>query len=395
MESRKQKDSGHTLSIHARPDILWKSSQPLLGAIDIELTERCNNNCVHCCINLPEHDTAACAKEMTTEHCKDLIRQAAELGALTVRMTGGEPLLRDDFVDIYLYARRLGMKVMIFTNGRLITPSMADLFARVPPLEAIELTVYGMRKATYESVTGKKGSFEEFQSGLKNLLDRNIPVYVKGTLLPANRHEINDFIAWAQSLPRMDDLASFVMFLELRHRRDSERKNKRIAKMRLSPEEGLKVLTMQPELYRKEMKKFFDHFMMKPTDLVFTCNAANRVCIDAYGNIQYCLALRHPDTVLDSRRYSLEYAVKEFFPKLRGMRSRNADFLSRCARCFLRGFCDQCPAKSWNESGTLDQPADYWCRIAHEQARYLNIIGNGENAWEVKNWRDRIKRMAE
>lgn len=388
------KNSSFVLSVHSQPDILWKNSRPQLKAIDIELTERCNNNCVHCCINLPQHDRAAREKEMTTEQCKELIRQAAELGALTVRLTGGEPLLRDDFADIYLYARRLGMRVLLFTNGRLITPAIAQLFSRIPSIERIELTVYGMTQATYEAVTRKKGSFLEFQSGLKRLLKWNIPFFVKGTLLSVNRHEIDDFLAWGQGLPWMDSLPSFALFLELRHRRDSASKNSRIARMRLSPKEGLKVLTMQPEIYRQEMKKFCENSLTQPTDLIFTCNAPNTICVDAYGKIQYCLALRDPATILDSMRFSLEYALKKFLPKLRGMRSSNADFLARCGHCFLRGFCEWCPAKSWNESGSLDQPVDYWCQIAHEQARYLKIIAANENAWEVENWRERIKGMA-
>ena len=40
-----------------------KNSKPFLGKLDIELTERSNNNCVHCCINLPADDLEAKKKE--------------------------------------------------------------------------------------------------------------------------------------------------------------------------------------------------------------------------------------------------------------------------------------------------------------------------------------------
>ena len=378
--TKSAKNPHHVLFASSQPEVLWKKSSPLLKAIDIELTERCNNNCRHCCINLPEHDMAAQAKEMTTAQCKDILRQAADLGALTVRFTGGEPLLRNDFEELYLFARRLGMRVLLFTNGRLISPAIADLFSRIPPIERIELTVYGMTQATYEAVTRKKNSFAEFKAGLNRLLERKIPFFVKGTLFPENRHEINDFLSWAKRLPWMDSLPSFAMFLELRHRRDSMIKNKQIAKMRMTPDEGIKILTMQPELYREEMIKFCKNFLSQPTDMIFNCNASNTICIDAYGKIQYCLALRHPNTVLDSRQYSLEHMVKKFIPELRSRRSRNADFLKRCANCFLRNFCEGCPGKSWNEYGSLDQPVDYWCQIAHQQARYLKLIADEENA---------------
>ncbi|MBN1893327.1 radical SAM protein, partial [bacterium] len=79
----------------------------VLGHIDMELTERCDNACIHCLINRPENDAAARGFEMDTRFAKDILRQAAELGCLTVRFTGGEPLLREDFVDLYVFARRL------------------------------------------------------------------------------------------------------------------------------------------------------------------------------------------------------------------------------------------------------------------------------------------------
>ena len=114
---------------------LFPKGQSLLQHLDIELTERCNNACQHCYINLPVGDERAAQRELTTGQWQHIIKQAEELGALSVRFTGGEPLLRPDFSELYLFARRLGIKVQLFTNARLITPEMAELFARVPSIE--------------------------------------------------------------------------------------------------------------------------------------------------------------------------------------------------------------------------------------------------------------------
>jgi len=372
---------------------IWRKAGPLLRSFDMELTERCNNICLHCCINKPEHDNVTARKEMTTEHCKDLIRQAVDLGALTVRFTGGEPLIRKDFLDLYLFSRRSGLRVLLFTNARLITPELADLFARTPPLEKIEITVYGLTKGTSESITQDPNAFEEQRRGIELLLNRNVPFIVKGALLPVNRHELSDFLSWAAMIPWMDSLPSFVMFLELRTRRDAPDKNRQISGMRMSPKDGMAILAMKPDLYRKEMGDFCRRCLDQPSDSIFRCNAPSVICIDAYGHIQYCLALRHPATILDSRRHSLDYALREHIPKLRKMRSVNPDYLTRCARCFLRGLCEQCPAKSWSEHGVLDQPVEYWCQIAHEQARYLGLISDTERAWEVGDWKSRLGRL--
>ncbi len=121
---------------------------PRLASLDIELTERCDNDCIHCCINLPAAGAGACAREMTTAEVKGLLDQAAQLGCLQVRFTGGEPLLRADFERLYLHARRLGMKVLVFTNARQLGMGgaggrgerLADLLVHVPPLVPVEVS---------------------------------------------------------------------------------------------------------------------------------------------------------------------------------------------------------------------------------------------------------------
>jgi radical SAM protein with 4Fe4S-binding SPASM domain len=385
----------YIVNYYADPGTLWKKKAPLLRSIDFELTERCNNNCIHCCINLPENDDSARKKELSTKDWFSLIDQAAELGVLTVRFTGGEPLLRGDFIELYLYARRTGMKVLIFTNACLITPELADLFFKIPPLEEIEISAYGMKRDSYESVTRKRGSFDEYRKGLHLLLERNIPFIVKGTLFPETRDEKEEFITWASTIPWMDSFPSFAMFLELRHRRDSKIKNKRIKDLRISPKEGLKILTLKPSLYKKESARFCNTFLEEPNNNIINCNFHNSLCIDAYGKIQFCLALRHPETVFDFREHSLNDVLTQFIPEFRKQKSRNPDFLNRCGKCFLRSLCEQCPAKSWSEHGSIDQPVDYVCEIAHEQARYLGLLKKNERSWQVRNWRDRLVAMNE
>jgi hypothetical protein len=58
----------------------------------------------------------------------------------------------------------------------------------------------------------------------------------------------------------------------------------------------------------------------------------------------------------------------------------------------LKGLCEQCPAKSWSETGRLDTPVELLCLSAHVEARWLGLIGQEENAWEVRDWQARIKK---
>lgn len=371
---------------------LWRARRLRLGHLDIELTERCNNRCIHCLINRSEDDAEARAAEMDTDFIQEVLRQAAELGCRSVRFTGGEPLLRDDFETLYLYARSLGMNVLLFTNGRLITPRLAELFARVPPGDLIEITAYGMHPWSYDAVAGVRGAFDEFWAGVELLREHNIPFIVKGSLLPPNRGEIAEYEALVASLPAMT-YPSYGMVYDLRKRRDDPTKSARIAKLRLAPEEVVAHLERFPN-YLDGLRDFCSRCIGPPGDVLFTCGMGRELAVDAYGWVQGCLLLCHPDTVYDLKSGSLEHALREFFPALRKRRVTNAKYLERCARCFLLGLCEQCPARSWIEHGTLDTPVEYLCAIAHTQARRLGLLGKDEHSWQVSDWRERVQQLA-
>jgi radical SAM protein with 4Fe4S-binding SPASM domain len=362
-----------------------------LGRLDIELTERCNHNCIHCCINRPAHDAAARAREMPAEQIKDILRQAAALGCLSVRFTGGEPLLRPDVEDLYVYARQLGLTVVLFTNACLITSPLADLFARVPPLTPIEVSVYGMHAESYTAVTRTPGGYAQFRRGVNLLRRRRVPFIVKSVWLPQLRSERDEFEAWAESLLGLKRPPNYTLFLDRRSRRDDPRKDAQITTLRPSSHEVLTVLTRDPAQYRRVMSLFAARFIGPPGDRLFGCGAGHGLSIDAYGRAQPCMSMRAPELTV-----GLDGAVRltdalERFRRLADVRATNPDYLSRCARCFLKGMCEQCPARSWGEHGTLDTPVAHLCEATHVQARYLGWLDEKEMGWEVIDWQERIR----
>jgi len=371
---------------------LWKAAKPFLGRLDMELTERCNSNCMHCYINLPADDINAKTKELSTDEINNILKEAVDLECLSVRFTGGEPLLREDFEELYVFARKQSLRVFLLTNATLITSHLAELLSRIPPLEKIEVTVYGMKKSSYEAVTRVSGSFEAAWRGINLLLDKKIPFVVKGALLPPNKNEIEEFEAWAATIPWMDKPPLYSMFFDLHCRRDRE-KNELIKKLRPTPTEGLKVLTRRKYEYIKGMKEFCSKFMHPSGDKLFSCGSGYGGCVDAYGYFQPCMLLRHPDCVYDLKKGSLKNALENFFPEMRKMKAKNPEYLAKCAKCFLKGLCEQCPANSWMEHGTLDTPVEYLCDIAHAQAKFPGLLNDNEKAWEVNNWKERIRRF--
>lgn len=370
---------------------LWRHKKPTLSWMDIEITERCNFNCVHCYINLPPNDIKAVKKELGTEKLKNILSEAASLGCLTVRFTGGEPLLREDFQELYVFTRKLGIKVAIFTNASLITSELVDLFLKIPPLVELEISIYGMKKKSCQAVTRTYGSLESVMEGINLLNAAGIPYIVKSTYLPQNKEDIPIFYDWASKNPYMASPPQLNFYLNLRCGKDQQLKNESILKLRPFPEDIITQLIIRNRGYRDEMKQFFNSFFITSGPEIFTCSGDSTVCMDAYGNYQLCLLLKHPETIVSSRDVSLKHAVTDFFPAIIKMKSENPVYLNRCAKCFLRCICEQCPAKSYLEHGTLDTPIEYFCRISHLQAIYLGLLKETEKAWKIKDWQKRVQ----
>ena len=367
----------------------WAAAHPIVDGFDLELTERCNNDCVHCYINLPADDATARARELSTAEVIGILDQAASLGAMTVRLTGGEPLLREDFPEVYRAARGLGLRVRLYTNACLMTPAIAELLVELPPGETIEVTCYGITEESYEAVTRTPGSFAAFQRGIELLAAHAIPFGLKTVVLPPNRDEIAQLDAWIEE-HRGERLPATVTCLELRGRRDSDALNRTIERMRFTPED---VVGLRGELFEDHDDKtarLSVRLMGPPGARLFDCGAGNRICVDAYGRAQACMLLREPGTTFDLRQGTMREAVTEFLPALHELQATSPEYLERCARCFLGGLCEQCPARSWSEHGDLDTPVDYHCAIAHVQARRLGLLAAGERAWEVEDWRERV-----
>ena len=366
-----------------------------LRVLDMELTERCNNNCIHCYINRPEKDRDALERELSTDQIRALLNEAAALGCLTVRFTGGEPLLRTDFEEVYQFARQCGLRVRILTNATLMTPHLVDLFAGLPPLEPIEITLYGMQPATCDTVTGVPGSFAAAWRGIKLLQNCNVPFIARYARLPHNSNDIPAFERWARQIPWLEDAPMYTVFYEGRGRRDSESRNRLIDRLNPTPEAGLEFLVERIPDYLERLDRLCHRSTDTPSDRLFTCDAGLGCgCIDAYGYLQPCVLLRHPDTVYDLKKGSLKEALKHFFPAIRQKRARNRNYLNRCARCILRGLCDQCPARSWLATGDLESPVDQCCRLAHAQAERIGRVRPGQKGWQTGSLQEALPKTA-
>jgi radical SAM protein with 4Fe4S-binding SPASM domain len=353
---------------------LWEKMKDKRGLVsfDMEVTARCNNNCRHCCINLPAGDKTAREQELSLEEIDEIASEAVSLGALWCLITGGEPLLRKDFGDIYLALKRKGLLVSVFTNATLVTAEHVRLFEKYPPRD-IEVTVYGASQHTYEQVTRKPGSFAAFMRGLDLLLDSGVKVRLKAMALRTNVHELPEIARFCQE--RTKDYFRFDPFLNSRYDGDAVR-NGEIQSERLSPEEIVAVERAHPgrfEVLRGCIDRLIvPQFCSRTCQHLFHCGAGNGGFTSSYnGLFRLCSSLWHPDCVYELREGSLADAWRNFVPTVREMRSDNAEFLDTCRVCPLINLCMWCPAHAHLETGGLDQPVPYFCAVAHARAEAL------------------------
>jgi len=140
--------------------------------VSIELTHHCNFRCSHCYI--PDFKAP---DRLTTERILTLLDELVEMGTLGLTLTGGELLLRPDWLRIAQRARRLGFALRLFTNGALIDE---DAAAAIQGLNVVvEVSLHAMREEVFEKITGQAGSFEKTLSGIERLRQRGVEVVLK------------------------------------------------------------------------------------------------------------------------------------------------------------------------------------------------------------------------
>lgn len=341
-------------------------------SFDIEITARCNNNCRHCYINLPANDLIAKSKELTFEEISDIADQAVELGAVWCLITGGEPLLRDDFSEIYIKLKKKGLLVSLFTNACLISEDDIALFKKYPPRD-IEISVYGINQETYEKVTRFPGSYNAFRRGLDLLLNAGFKVRLKAMAINSNVHELSSIAKFCREYSTEN--YRFDPVLHLRYDRN-ERRNNEIKSERLSPERIAQIehedLERSSYLQSHCEKLIIPKFKDYERDHLFNCGLGiNSFTVSYDGLFRLCGSLWHPDCIYDLRNGTLEDAWNNFVPEVRGMRSTNNSFNEKCLSCPITNLCMNCRAHADLETGKLDAIVPHFCEVAHARASAL------------------------
>ena len=334
---------------------------PLTGGIN--LTERCNLHCVHCCIHSPARIARGFAEELTTPEILRILDEIAAAGCLYFLITGGEPLLRPDFCELYRRATDLGMIVTVFSNGTHVTDAHVRAFEERPP-RRVEITLYGATPETYDRITRVPGAFQRCLAGVAKLRAAGVTVDFKTIVMRPNLDEIPAIQRLATDLG-----GRFRLDAQITGTCSGEREP---LDVRVTPAEAVRTEALLPKIadgWRRVLRLGLE---AGDSRRLYRCGAGlSSFHITSEGRLQPCMMATRPAHEL--RRMSFQEAWKA----LAAVRSLDAAPDSPCNTCRLLNLCGRCPPVLETEAGAPDRPADFYCMIG--RLRYdLYIDGSGE-----------------
>lgn len=327
---------------------------PLSGLF--ETNYRCNLQCVHCYVNLPAKDLAAQKRELTLPEIDRIFAELAQAGTWLLALTGGELMLRPDWWDIYMLAKRKGFLTILFTNATMVTPAVAEKLTQYPPY-SIEITLYGRTRETYEKLTKIPGSYDKCLRGIRLLLEKKLPVKLKTVALTINAHEVLAMKQFAHEL----GLPDFRWDADINPRIDG---SKGPLAYRLSPKEIVALETQdheRSEMFRRTLPLQYEMSKRMDSSDVYSCGAGlNGFTLNPYGELQLCALSRKPS--FDLRRGSFREGWDGIIKETRF--SKRTSSCATSSDVGAAASCANCPGWSEMENGDPEKTVAF----AHDLA---------------------------
>jgi radical SAM protein with 4Fe4S-binding SPASM domain len=333
--------------------------------VSIEVTRRCPLECQHCYNNLPMGDQDARTREMSTEEHFHMLDELVEMGCFWLLYTGGEIFARKDFLEIYTYAKKKGFLITLFTNGTLINEKIADYLVEWPPF-AIEITLYGRTKETYEELTQIPGSYERCLRGINLLRERGLPLKLKTVATSINKHEVVAMRQFAEEELGVE----FKMDGQINPRIDCSQSPLAV---RLTPEEVVALDLNAPqgvsEYLRLAKRDLENPPNLAKNDSVYFCGGGiNSFAINAYGEMGICVISQQ-----ETFRVQEAGLTRVWEESLLQLRTRKRTRVTKCIQCRIQSLCGMCPANGEMENGDKESPVAFLCHVAHLRAAAIGV----------------------
>jgi SynChlorMet cassette radical SAM/SPASM protein ScmF len=367
-------------------DVNSKQKPYFLGAIYLNVTDRCNLKCRHCWLS--PHSIPAAKQEvgkregytegLSVSVMRDVINQARPLGLHTIKLTGGEPFLRSDIMDFVSLFHEQELTVDIETNGTLIDESIARKLKQYK-VRTISVSLDGAEHETHDRFRGVDGAFAMATRGIDHLRQQNLNTQVIISLHRGNVEEIENIAFFAADLGVQSLKINPIMPIGRGYKMRQEDLTLSVEELiefsqnireHLQPKIGIPIYYYLPIA--------FEPFTYVVQGTHPKCPVLNILGIVENGDISFCgIENVEKDLVMGNVNSDRLDTIWMNHPLLKTMRESVPWQLEGiCGRCFFKKIClGTCRACAYHLEKSLTAP--YWfCQEAFEkglfpETRYL------------------------
>jgi MoaA/NifB/PqqE/SkfB family radical SAM enzyme len=267
--------------------------------IFINITDRCNLRCRQCNLwNLSRNDER---KDLSCQEWINIIKSLKGwLGSYTLQITGGEPFLRKDLVDIIRFCYENGIQTIVGTNATLLTPEDVIALSNFNTLN-LNISLDGSTARTHDYLRGVDGSYQKVIYVLRQFknITKQCRVNVATILMDYNRDEILEIA----KLVYKQNLANGIIFQALVQPFGSQYdknwfkenifwpKGDAVRKLKAVISELTDLKQCGVPIYNsfEQLRKFHDYFTNPTADIKGHCLSGERnLIIDPRGNVSLC-----------------------------------------------------------------------------------------------------------
>lgn len=342
-----------------------------LNQLYLYLTEGCNLRCRHCWL-APKHENENQKyKHMEFEIIKSLIKQGKEMGLSGVKLTGGEPLMHPQIVEIIDYLVNEGFSIVIETNGVLISDEIVASLKRAKAV-SISISLDGVDKESHEWVRLVEGCFEKAVSGMKKLVEAGIKPQIIMSIMQHNKHQTKELIRFAEEIGANSVKFNIVMPTERgkkMHEQGETVEIRELVKMgeemekEIIPNSKIKVIFHHPTVF-KPLSSIYE----KDNGRVGGCGIKGILGVLADGSFALCgIGSSIKEMVFGNAQNDRLKDIWENTAVLNDIRENMPQKLEGiCGKCMFKAIClGSCVAQNYYRSKNLWAPF-WYCEEAEK-----------------------------
>lgn len=334
---------------------------PIAG--NFELTARCNFNCPMCYVHMTEEQVHCSGKrELTAQQWLDIARAAKDRGMVFALLTGGEPMVRKDFFEIYDGMRNMGILISINSNGSMLKGEILERFLENPPFR-FNISLYGGSNETYQNMCGRP-VYDQVKENIRRLRQAGVDVSLNLSITPYNCQDLAQIYADAVELD-VNVRASSYMYPPVRINGEQFGCGNR-----LSVEESAKysvqwdALRFSAEEFAARAENLAQMMAVErdgcPVEIGegVRCRAGSSSFWMTWdGRMLPCGMMTTPVA------YPMEVSFDAAWDQIRAETAKIRT-ASECTNCEHQDICGVCAAVCFTETGRFDGVPEYVCRRA-------------------------------